>query len=904
MSVRLPLPERLRPRSIRAKVVTLLTVPVVSLMALWGHAAVTTATQVSAAEQLKQVNSALVQPVSDFTRAVQDERAAALHQFAAPGPAAHDAYTAAESRTDKAAAALRAGVRSSSTDVAAINAALPDRIQRLLHSADTVAGRQADTPAAALARYSTAVDHGFAVRSALVRADRTGSAPGTRAVLELARAREALSRQDAVYGAAQADGTMTAEQYRTFVGDVALQRSLTGSAAADLAPSDAHAYREVLDSAPAADLRTAQDKVLAAGPAKAADAVPADTWETAAVDTLAGLDRAERASADPAASAEPYSLATLGSSGLAVILGLLGVVLALILSVRIGRGLVADLTGLRNRALELAATRLPTAMRRIHNGEDIDLDTEAPLDPTPVRDEIGQVGAALTTVQRAALRAVAGRAAVLTGVSGVYVSLARRSQVLLHRQLELLDTMERRTENPTDLEDLFRLDHLTTRMRRHAESLLILSGSAPGRAWRNPVPLIDAVRAGIAETADIDRVQLHDLPDLHLAGSAVADLVHLVAELTENAAQFSPPHTPVVVRGEEVGAGAVLEIEDRGLGMGDEALAAANEKIHAADVDLLDSRQLGLFVVNRLAERQHVDVTLRRSVYGGITATVFVPKEILEAPHPGLRALPEHTERPLRDQQSTVRPLQPRPTTARALPPAAPAHPTAPPAHPDRQPQPPERRPEPTPEPAREPSAPLPSRRVQHQRVLDQQPPASRTSAAPAHAEAQPQPDPRVQPHPDRQPQPSERRPEPTPEPARELSAPLPSRREQRQPPRPTPPVPAPPHDDGLPRRVRQANLAPELRAPGPDGPDGDAPASRAEQPGRRSPEAARATMASLRSGRHRARAAREAAPHPAPAEGTPSPPNPPNPPSPPSTPRTTGSAPRTPTHDEGQGPR
>ncbi|NBE56751.1 sensor histidine kinase, partial [Streptomyces boluensis] len=650
MPVRLPLPERLRPKSIRAKVVTLLTVPVVSLMALWGHAAVTTATQISAAEQLKQVNSALVQPVSDFTHAVQEERAAALkHRSGRGGDAGYDA---AKSRTDKAAAALRAGVRSSSTDIARIDASLPDRIQRLLKSAAAPAGRDADSPAAALAGYDTAVDRAFAVRSALARADRNdradpdGAATDTRVVLELARAREALSRQDAVYGAAQAEGSMTEARYRSFVGDVALQRGLTRSAAPDLTPRDAAAYRQVLDSTDAAELSTAQDAVLDAGTDGAATAVPAGSWQSAAAQTLTGLDRAERSTVRAAAGAEPYSLATLGSSGLAVILGLFGVVLALILSVRIGRGLVGDLTGLRNRALDLAATRLPGAMRRIHNGEAVDLDTEAPLARTPIRDEVGQVGAALTTVQRAALRAVAGRAAVLTGVSGVYVSLARRSQVLLHRQLELLDTMERRTENPTDLEDLFRLDHLTTRMRRHAESLLILSGSAPGRAWRNPVPLIDAVRAGIAETADIDRVQLHDIPDLRLAGTAVADLVHLMAELTENAARFSPPHTAVVVRGEEVGAGAVLEIEDRGLGMGDEALATANEKIHAADVDLLDSRQLGLFVVNRLAERQRLEVTLRRSVYGGITAVVFVPKELLEAPHPGLRPLPEQPPEP------------------------------------------------------------------------------------------------------------------------------------------------------------------------------------------------------------------------------------------------------------------
>ncbi|MFE6955702.1 nitrate- and nitrite sensing domain-containing protein [Streptomyces sp. NPDC057696] len=618
------------------------------------------------------------------------------------------------------------------------------------------------------------------MRAGLAAADRPDRASNTRTVLELARAREALSRQDAVLGAAQASGTMSAAQYRAFIGDVAQQRGLTTAAVPDLRAEGAARYRAVLASRSATELASAQDAVLDAGEKRAVSAVSAGEWHSIAGHTLAGLAAAERGAVDTGADAQPYSLATLGSSGLAVALGLLGVALSLLLSVRIGRGLVDDLTGLRNTALELAATRLPAAIRRIHSGDDLDLDAEAPLARTPIRDEIGQVGAALTTVQRAALRAVAGRAAVLTGVSGVYVSLARRSQVLLHRQLELLDAMERRTDNPTDLEDLFRLDHLTTRMRRHAESLLILSGSAPGRAWRNPVPLIDAVRAGIAETADIDRVQLHDIPDLLLAGTAVADLIHLIAELTENAATFSPPHTPVVVRGEEVGAGAVLEIEDRGLGMGDEALAAANEKIRATDIDLLDSRRLGLFVVNRLAERQQVDVTLRRSVYGGVTAVVFVPQQLLEAPHPGLRPLPQPEPEP------------------RAL---ASGH--APVPDPVVVPLPAQQRPEqePIPRPEREPEPPL-------------------THPAPRH---------------------------------------LPTRARHAAP-QPAPLSPAPTaeatvtddSEDGLPRRVRQANLAPELR----DEENTGAGARPAQGPAARSPEAARATMASLRSGRRRATAA------------------------------------------------
>ncbi|UDM03448.1 sensor histidine kinase [Streptomyces longhuiensis] len=787
MPARFPLPEGWRPKSIRAKVVTLLTVPVLSLMALWGHAAVTTASQVSSTEQLRQINSALVKPVADFTTTVQDERAAALKYRAAPGPSTRRDLDAARSRTDKAVTALRAGIRSSSTDIAALDAQLPDRISALLKSAGSLPELR-ETPhdsAAVFSGYGTAVDRAFAVRAGLAGADRPDRASDTRTVLELARSREALSRQDAVLGAAQASGTMSAAEYRAFVGDVAQQRGLTRAAVPDLGAEGAPRYRAVLASRSATELATAQDAVLDAGEKGAVSAVPAGEWHSVAGHTLAGLAAAERGVVDTGADAQPYSFATLGSSGLAVVLGLLGVILSLLLSVRIGRGLVDDLTGLRNSALELAATRLPAAIRRIHSGDDLDLDAEAPLARTPIRDEIGQVGAALTTVQRAALRAVAGRAAVLTGVSGVYVSLARRSQVLLHRQLELLDAMERRTENPTDLEDLFRLDHLTTRMRRHAESLLILSGSAPGRAWRNPVPLIDAVRAGIAETADIDRVQLHAIPDLLLAGTAVADLIHLVAELAENAAAFSPPHTPVVVRGEEVGAGAVLEIEDRGLGMGDEALAAANEKIRATDIDLLDSRRLGLFVVNRLAERQQVTVTLRRSVYGGVTAVVFVPQQLLEAPHPGLRPLPQPEPEP-----------EPEPRVSES------GH--APVPDPVAVPLPAQQRPEQESIPRRE-HEPEPS--LAHTAL----------HRAPAHDSD------------------AVRRPAPStldPTTAEATSS----------------------HDseDGLPRRVRQASLAPELR----DDENAGAGSRPAQAPAVRSPEAARATMASLRSGRRRASAA------------------------------------------------
>jgi hypothetical protein len=214
----------------------------------------------------------------------------------------------------------------------------------------------------------------------------------------------------------------------------------------------------------------------------------------------------------------------------------------------------------------------------------------------------------------------------------VFLNIARRSQALLHRQLTLLDRMERRTTTPQELEDLFKLDHMATRMRRHAEALVILAGSAPGRGWRHPVPIIDVVRGATSEIEDYVRVTIGRLPDVRLAGRAVGDLIHLLAELLENAASFAPPHTQVRVLGELVGNELALQIEDRGLGMSEAELAEANQRLAAPPMfDPAHSARLGLLVVSRLAARQNITVRLRTSPFGGVTAVVLVPAELVLA---------------------------------------------------------------------------------------------------------------------------------------------------------------------------------------------------------------------------------------------------------------------------------
>jgi hypothetical protein len=190
----------------------------------------------------------------------------------------------------------------------------------------------------------------------------------------------------------------------------------------------------------------------------------------------------------------------------------------------------------------------------------------------------------------------------------------------------MLDSMERRTNEPGALADLFRLDHLTTRMRRHAEGLIILSGSVPGRGWRDPVPVVDVLRAAVAEVEDYVRVDVtSDSGDL-IAGNAVNDVIHLVAELVENATVFSPPNTRIEVRADPVGTGLVAEIEDRGLGLSADELDDINRRLASPpEFDLARSEQLGLFVVSRLAARHDIKVSLRRSAYGGTMAIVLLP---------------------------------------------------------------------------------------------------------------------------------------------------------------------------------------------------------------------------------------------------------------------------------------
>jgi PAS domain S-box-containing protein len=228
------------------------------------------------------------------------------------------------------------------------------------------------------------------------------------------------------------------------------------------------------------------------------------------------------------------------------------------------------------------------------------------------------------------IRDVTEQAALRKSIGDLLHNLARRSQGLVDRQLELIDELERSEVDPGRLHELFRMDHLATRMRRNVENLIVLSGVEQRRRWSESVPLRDVVEAAVAEVEDYSRVQVAGIGDLTLAGQAASDVAHLLAELVENATSFSSPTTRVDVSGGPTGNGYVLEIEDHGIGMSDTELAAANRRLaEPLAADVAASRMMGFHVVGRLAARHGIRVQLRHSWFGGVAALVLLPAALL-----------------------------------------------------------------------------------------------------------------------------------------------------------------------------------------------------------------------------------------------------------------------------------
>jgi signal transduction histidine kinase len=303
-----------------------------------------------------------------------------------------------------------------------------------------------------------------------------------------------------------------------------------------------------------------------------------------------------------------------------------------IIAIRLSNNLIRRLVRLRTETLRLADEHLPQVVERLRAGEQIDVAVEVPeLDYG--NDEIGQVAAAFNKAQQTAVAAAVQEAKTREGINAVFLNIARRSQTNVHHQLQVLDAAERAVDNPDQLELLFQLDHSTTRERRNAENLIILGGGQLGRQWRNSVSLVEIVRSAVAEAEQYTRVTVARVPDVLVDGRAVADLIHLLSELIDNATAFSPPGSPIEVRGNPVGKGVVVEVEDQGLGIEAERRESLNKMFRDQPdfglVALLEDPRIGFFVVARLAHQHDMRVSLTESTYGGVRAGVLVPSALI-----------------------------------------------------------------------------------------------------------------------------------------------------------------------------------------------------------------------------------------------------------------------------------
>ncbi|HEY3684809.1 MAG TPA: nitrate- and nitrite sensing domain-containing protein [Streptosporangiaceae bacterium] len=627
---------RSRSRSIRSKLVLLLLVPLISLTALWGFSAsITLGPGLSLLHVTTLVDFAKMS--DSLTSALQDERRAAAVQAARPTAANLHDFAAKRRATDDAkvsyfrtadSAEIRSAIKPQAVDDIA---AYRLDIEKLDNIRGLLARGGASVPGV-MSAYTTALSASYQVTaSTIITFGDADFARKSNDVLDFARARDALSQEDAVMAAMLAHGgMMTAQEHARFAEALGVQRYEYAQVIPKLSPELRSRYAGVVASPAFVRMRGVENRIANQTHHGAAMHVMPEQWQAATSQVLKQQQAILLSGADELSTdGQPIAIRILGQLAATALFGLIAVVASLVISVRISRSLIRELTALRHSARDVADQRLPAVVRRLRQGEQIDVDAEI-VSSTYKTREIAQLGAAFGSVQRTAMEEAVGEARMRTGIRDVFVNLARRSQALLHRQLKLLDGMERRADDPDELERLFQLDHLATRMRRHAEGLIILSGSTPGRNWRRPVPMVDVMRAAIAEVEDYPRVTVLPMPDAALSGPAVADVVHLVAELVENATLYSPPHTEVRISAEHVGNGYVVEIDDRGLSMSAEDLQAANQRLSdPPEFDLSDSARLGLFVVGRLARRHGIRVSLRVSPYGGTTGIVLLPGDLV-----------------------------------------------------------------------------------------------------------------------------------------------------------------------------------------------------------------------------------------------------------------------------------
>ncbi|MFB6848817.1 nitrate- and nitrite sensing domain-containing protein [Streptomyces sp. NPDC056373] len=632
---------RRRLGSIRLSLVLLALVPSVTLAAMWG---VTTIQMFSEGLRLRdqtELSRSTGAMGTDATLALQRERSLSA-AWLASAKGSRAALDAQREETDKAVAKLVGQADA----IEKAPARISDRLYSVLGSVGSLEyyRDQVDHPTditaqQALDQYSSIIDdqiHAFQELSQVDDGDLTSQAGP---LIGLEHAAELVSREDAQLTLAWPDGHLDDKTWTQFTELVNTRRWLVQDQVMPQLTGSAKTQTErILASRDWQTLQSVEDRVLASRNASgSADRIalpPAQKQWSAAMDKLSdqytALIQQQTASLLQRSAEKADALllkAALLSAG-----GLLALLVCVGMSWRITRSLSRRLRGLRRAAVSLAQERLPDVVARLERGETVDPESATtPLDYG--HDELGEVAQAFNAAQRTAVHTAVELADTRRGFQKIILGIARQSQNLVNLQLSKLDTLEREHTDPDILRGLYELDSTASQLRRYEENLVIVSGERPGRSWSEPVALMDILRSAVGEVAEYRRVEVLTEEEVCVAPPAVADVIHLLAELIDNATAYSPAPSSVTVRAQMVAKGLAVEIEDRGLGMSEEDYASFNEQLAVPPqfdvVALADDLRLGMFVIAQLAHRHGIAVTLRSSPYGGTTAIVLIPHEIV-----------------------------------------------------------------------------------------------------------------------------------------------------------------------------------------------------------------------------------------------------------------------------------
>lgn len=621
--------------SVRTQLLAVVVIPIVTALVLGGlrvGSAVHKARDIDKARQLVRV----VDKGATLVQEIEDERDLTAVHVAAGRTGNTSRIDTQRSKTDAALARVRGEAarvhrRTNSvlgTQLAVLDALGP-KVASLRH---TVAG--------ATMRWPTVVDAYTVLLTELTDAldllapGIAGQALFMRAgTLEtFAQATEKASQQRALLGGALADGHFDSNEAQSLTLAGRRQQALIDQFLSSAPTGQRQFYERTLTGRDVDRADTFQKQALALQGTRRPN-LDADVWfdtMTSKLDLMRRVEQRLVGSVEDESSREQrqaeHSLFTASLVELLILLLVIGVTHVLVQSI------VGPLHTLRASTRDIAQRRLPEVVRLLREAggtqlKPIEVESTA-VDST---DEIGTVARAFDDVHRDSVRLAFEQAHLRGRINTMFVNLSQRSQSLVERQLELIDHLENGEQDPDLLASLFKLDHLATRLRRNGENLLVLAGGKAGRRWSAPVRLVDVLRAAIGEIEQYQRVQLRGLVTADVDGRAVNDIVHLIAELLENATTFSSPDTEVRVTCRLLsGGGAKVEIQDNGICMSAEDLVEANERLlNPPVVDVAVARRMGMFVVGRLSGRHDIRVQLRSSSPHGITAVVMLPQQLV-----------------------------------------------------------------------------------------------------------------------------------------------------------------------------------------------------------------------------------------------------------------------------------